>query len=263
MLRTLLQLQQPFYIARQEKAPLLREREAFLEHLFQQGTSLAAARCVSWQLLNVISLLKLTRLRAVRIDEIEAAAKQWIRQQRSNPNIRSFKHTGSYFIYVAKKWLRFAGVLKEPVAPRTRFADKIDEYTKWMTEDLGLAMPTVRSRQRKASLFFKWLTARCRSLASARLRDVDDFLIFKGVSGWSRKSACGYADALRSFFRYAEKHGWCKPGIGEGITSPRIYAQEGLPEGPEWKDVQRLLKGTKGNNAVALRARAVLFLLAV
>jgi len=263
MLRTLLQLQQPFYIARQEKAPLLREREAFVEHLLQQGTSLAAARCVSWQLLNVIRLLKLTRLRAVWIDEIEAAAKKWTRQQRSNPNIRSFKHTGSYFIYVAKKWLRFAGVLKEPAAPRTRFADKIDEYAKWMTEDLGLAMPTVRSRQRKASLFFKWLTARCRSLASARLRDVDDFLIFKGANGWSRKSACGYADALRSFFRYAEKRGWCKPGIGEGITSPRIYAQEGLPEGPEWKDVQRLLKGIKGNNAAALRARAVLFLLAV
>ena len=37
----------------------------------------------------------------------------------------------------------------------------------------------------------------------------------------------------------------------------------GITEGPEWKDVQRLLKGIKGNNAAALRARAVLFLLAV
>jgi site-specific recombinase XerD len=263
MLRTLLQMQEPYFIARQEKAPLLREREAFLEHLLHQGTSLAAARGVSWQLLNVIRLLRLTQLRAVWIDEIEAAAKNWTRQQRSNPNIRSVKHTGGYFIYVAKKWLRFAGVLKEPVASRTKFADKIDEYTKWMTEDLGLATPTVRSRQGKASLFFKWLSARRRSLASARLRDVDDFLIFKAADGWSRKSACGYADALRSFFRYAEKRGWCKPGIGEGITSRRIYAQEGLPEGPEWKDVQRLLKSVKANNAAALRARAVLFLLAV
>src|ERR1700720_3273704 len=65
-----------------ESAPLLREREVFLEHLLQQGTSIAAARCVSWQLLNVIRLLKLTRLRGVRIDEIEEAAKKWTRQQR-------------------------------------------------------------------------------------------------------------------------------------------------------------------------------------
>jgi site-specific recombinase XerD len=132
-----------------------------------------------------------------------------------------------------------------------------------MTEEVGLSMPTVQSRQRKASLFFKWFSARRQSLASARLRDVDDFLIFKGANGWSRKSACGYADALRSFFRYAEKRGWCKSGIGEGVTSPRIYAQEGLPEGPEWKAVQRLLKGITKNNAAALSARAILFLLAV
>ena len=263
MLRALLQMQEPYYIVRQEKAPLLREREAFLEHLLQQGTSLAAARGVSWQLLNIIRLLKLNRLRGVWIDEIEVAAKKWTRQQRSNPNIRSYRHTGSYFVYVAKKWLRFAGVLKLPATPRTRFADKISEYAKWMTEEAGLSIPTVRSRERKASLFFKWLSTRRRSLASARLRDVDDFLIFKGAIGWSRKSAYGYADALRSFFRYAEKRGWCKSGIAEGITSPRIYAQEGLPEGPEWKDVQRLLKVFTKNNAAALRARAILFFLAV
>lgn len=263
MLRTLLRLEQPFYIARQEEAPLLREREAFLEHLLQQGTSLAAARGVSWQLLNVIRLLKLTQLRGVRIGEIEEAAKKWTRQQRSNPNIRSYKHSGSYFTYVAKKWLEFAGVLERPALPRMRFADEIADFARWMREEMGLSMPTVRSRRQKTSLFLKWLSERHRSLAAVRLGDVDDFLIFKGTNGWSRKSACGYADALRAFFRYAAKCGWCKPGIGEGITSPRIYAQEGLPEGPEWKDVQRLLEGIKGTSAAALRARAVLFLLAI
>ena len=89
MLRTLLRLKQPFYITRQEEAPLLREREAFLEHLLQQGTSFAAARSVSWQLLNVIRLLKLTQLLPVWIHEIEDAAHRWIRHQRSNPKVRS------------------------------------------------------------------------------------------------------------------------------------------------------------------------------
>jgi site-specific recombinase XerD len=144
-----------------------------------------------------------------------------------------------------------------------RFAGEMADFAKWMTEEMGLAMATVRSRQQKTSLFLKWLSARHRSLTAVRLRDVDDFLIFKGSNGWSRKSACGYADALRIFFRYAEQRRWCKPHIAEGIISPRLYAQEGLPEGPEWKDVQRLLKGMKGINAAALRARAVLFLLAV
>lgn len=263
MLRTLLRLEQPFYIARQEKAPLLREREAFLEHLLQQGTSLAAARSVSWQLLNVVRLLKLTRLRGVWTGEIQDAAQRWTRQQRSNPNVRSYKHSGSYFTYVAKKWLRFARVLKEPTIPRMRFADEIDDFAKWMTEERGMSAVTARSRWHKISLFLKWFSDRHRSLAVLRLNDVDAFLIFKGTQGWSRKSAYGYADALRAFFRYAEQRGWCKPGIAEGTISPRLYAQEGLPEGPEWKQVQRLLKSPSGNDAAALRARAVLSLLAV
>lgn len=263
MLRTLLRMEGKFYADRQEEAPLLKEREVFLEHLLQQGTSLAAARNVSWQLLNVIRLLRLTRLRDVRIDEIENAAQRWTRQQRSNPNIRSCKHSASFFVYVAKKWLRFAGVLKEPAAPRPRFAYEADEFARWMTEERGNAALTVRSHQVKTAQFLKWVSERRRSLATVRLRDVDDFLIFKGTSGWSRKSARGYSDALRTFFRYAEQRSWCKPGIAGGIISPTLYVQEGLPEGPRWKDVQRLLEEVKGNSAVALRARAVLLLLAV
>lgn len=71
MLRTLLQIERSFYADRQEEAPLLEEREVFLKHLLQQGTSLAAARSVAWQLLNVIRLLRLTQLRDVWVDEIE------------------------------------------------------------------------------------------------------------------------------------------------------------------------------------------------
>src|ERR1039458_5943126 len=85
----------------------------------------------------------------------------------------------------------------------------------------------------------------------------------QGTSGWSRKSACGYASSLRAFFYYAEQRGWCKPGIAEGIISPRLYTHEGLPEGPQWKQVLQLVKGVKGNSTVALRAKAVLLLLTV
>lgn len=263
MLRTLLRMRAPFYIARQEQAPLLREREAFLDHLLRQGTSLAAARSVSWQLLNVIRLLRLTALRDVWIDEIERAGQHWARQQRANPLAHSYKTSAIYFIYVARKWLRFAGVLKQPDIPRMWFANEIDDFEKWMTEERGLSALTVRSHLRKVSLFLRWFSERHRSLTAVRLRDVDNFLIFKGANGWSRKSACGYAHSLRAFFCYAEQCGWCEPGVAAGIISPRLYAHEGLPEGPRWEQVRQLLKGVKGSSAAALRARAVLLLLTV
>lgn len=263
MLRTLLRIERSFYADRQEEAPLLKEREVFLKHLLQQGTSLAAVRGVSWQLLNVIRLLKLTRLRGVGIDEIRKSAQRWERQQRTNPFAHSHKHSAGFFIYVAKKWLRFAGVLRKPATPRMRFADQIDDFVRWATEERGLSALTVRSHRHKVALFLKWFSERRRSLTALRLRDVDDFLISKGTTGWNRKSACGYANSLRSFFRYAEQRGWCKQGIAEGIISPRLYEHEGLPEGPHWKDVQRLLEGVEGDSAAALRARAVLLLLTV
>jgi integrase/recombinase XerD len=263
MLSTLLRMKEPFYIARQEEAPLLREREAFLEHLLRQGTSLAAARGVSWQLLNVIRLLKLTELHSVSLDEIEEAAQRWTQQQRANPLAHSYKHSAGFFIYVAKKWLRFAGVLEQPAIPRMRFADEIDDFVRWATEERGMSASTVQSHRHKMTLFLKWFSERRRSLTALRLRDVDDFLISKGATGWSRKSASDYANSLRSFFRYAEQHGWCKQGIAGGVISPSLYTHEGLPEGPKWKDVQRLLEGAKGKGAAALRARAVLLLLSV
>jgi hypothetical protein len=137
-------MKEPFYIARQEQAPLLREREVFLEHLLRQGTSLAAARSVSWQLVNVIRLLRLTLLRDVWIDEIETAAQRWARQQRANPLAHSYKTSAVYFIYVAKKWLRVAGVLKQPAIPRMRFANEFDGFAKWVTEERGLSASTVK-----------------------------------------------------------------------------------------------------------------------
>ena len=68
MLENLLNLRRRFAIARHREAPLLRERERFLEYLHSQGTSLAALRGVSWQLLNVITLLKLTPCAASRLE---------------------------------------------------------------------------------------------------------------------------------------------------------------------------------------------------
>ena len=205
MLRTLLRMKEPFYIARQEQAPLLRERELFLEHLLRQGTSLAAARSVSWQLVNVIRLLRLTTLRDVWIDEIEKAAQRWARQQRANPLAHFCKTSAAYFAYAAKKWLRFAGVLRQPAIPRMRFANELDDFTKWVTEERGLSEFTIQSYRCKTSLFLKWFSERHRSFTAVRLRDVDDFLIFKGANGWSRKSASGYASSLRVFFYYAEQ----------------------------------------------------------
>jgi integrase len=46
-------------------------------------------------------------------------------------------------------------------------------------------------------------------------------------------------------------------------ASPRLYRREGLPEGPQWEDVQRLLASTRGDRPAEIRDHAILLLLAV
>ena len=67
-------LEHPFFLNRYRQAPLLKERDSFLNHLQQQGTSRKALRNLSAELLQVVRLLKLTEMRDVSLEEIRRAA---------------------------------------------------------------------------------------------------------------------------------------------------------------------------------------------
>ena len=121
-------LEHPFFLNRHRQAPLLKERESFLNHLQQQGTSRKALRNLSAELLQVVRLLKLNEMRDVSLEEIQRAARCWARQQRANPKAHSYGNSASSFIYAAKKWLRFHGRLKLPSAPPMRFADQLCDF---------------------------------------------------------------------------------------------------------------------------------------
>ena len=80
--------------------------------------------------------------------------------------------------------------------------------------------------------------------------------------GWSRASLHTLPSTLRSFFRYAAGKKWCH-AIAVAIEAPRVFAEEGLPLGPTWQEVQQLIASTAGDRPVDIRDRAILLLLAV
>ena len=174
-------LEHPFFLNRHRQAPLLKERESFLSHLQQQGTSRKALRNLSGELLPVVRLLKLTEMRDVSIEEIRQAAHRWAREQRTNPKAKSYGNSASFFIYAAKKWLRFHGRLKRPSAPPMRFADQLNYFARYMAEEQGLSPYSVRSHCAKTSKFLEWFGQRHRLLTRARIEDVDEFLTLKGL----------------------------------------------------------------------------------
>ena len=103
-------------------------------------------------------------MRYVSLDEIRRAAERFVLEEQSNPRARSYRCTGSFFIYAAKKWLLFRGCLKMPAPPPIPFAENLDEFARDMREEQGLSPYSVNSHYSKTSMFL-----RCVGAISARL----------------------------------------------------------------------------------------------
>ncbi|MBI5479566.1 MAG: tyrosine-type recombinase/integrase [Deltaproteobacteria bacterium] len=54
-----------------------------------------------------------------------------------------------------------------------------------------------------------------------------------------------------------------RPGLAAAVLLPRIYREEGLPLGPTWDQVARMLVETAGDEPVQIRDHAILRLLSV
>jgi len=114
MLENIFQLK--WVVSRHRQAPLLKDREQFLAHCQQQGTSHKALHNMAPELIAVIRLLRLKELREVSLEEIKQAAEVWAEEQRSNPRARSYAKSASCFAYVAKKWFALPRKVEDAVS---------------------------------------------------------------------------------------------------------------------------------------------------
>jgi integrase/recombinase XerD len=249
---------------RHQDLPLRAERERFLSHLAAIGSTYKTRRCIATVLLRVVEYLRLQEPRRVSRSEIDKAARRWATRRRRNDGRRKpTRYSLHFFIYTARKWLRFTGLLDEP-APRAAhqpFASYLEGFVRFMREERALSEDTIRSHRWKTSKFLQWFATGGRSLRRVRLQDVDAFITKMAQGGrWCRISQRIACHALRAFFRYGERQGWCRGGFADAIEGPRRYAMEGLPSVLSWDEVDRLVAACSGNSRSALRARAVVLL---
>jgi integrase/recombinase XerD len=253
----------PRVLARHRHGPSAQARARYLTHCADQGAARGTLLRAARELLVIAQRLDLTTDRLISLQELEAAAGRWSRYQQRRGRIRGPKGSRQCFLQMALSWLRFLGRLeaREPQAPP--FAGRLEHFAACMREQRGLSERTIRQRCWHARQLLSWLTGRHRSLAELTLPEVDAFLRLKAAQGWGRVSLATAAHALRAFFRHAEAQGWCAQGFAAGIQGPRVFKQEGLPVGPTWSDVQRLLAATDGQHPRDVRDHAILLLFAL
>lgn len=252
----------PTVLARYREGPLAEAREDFLQRCAKEGYSHAMLRKIAWVLLAVAHSIVIDRGN-VTAQDIQRAVECRVRVSRQPIGAKDSVWTRQMFIHFVTEWVRCLGCLQQPPSAQSAFVAQIDAFAGYMRDERGLSPVTISTRCERLSWFFAGLRPPREALSAITVADVDAFIEAKGKQGWTRASLAALASSLRSFFSFAEARGWCASGITAIIESPRLYAREGIPEGPGWDDVQRLLASTSGERPADIRDHAILMLLAV
>ena len=249
-------------IERYRTAPFLDERLCWLEHYAESGARPHTLRTIAAHQVHLVSLLDLQPGDRVGISRIESAAERWFLPwvRRSGRPVRP--DTFRRFVGHAVRWLRFAGMFEEaPCRPRHAHADEVAAFASWMRTERGWAEETIRCCRNAVDHFFDRLDGCGTALGSVRIEDIDGQVACWRACGLSRVTVNDYAQRLRTFFRFAERQGWCMPGLADGIMPPRFHPGEPVPKGLDRDEVVCLLATTEGDRPADLRDRAILMLL--
>ena len=253
--------QRPSVVARHSRAPYANERARYLKHLLERGYAHHSVQVRAFDLLWIARKLKRTYGRLDLTErEIEIVTHDWRSRARAwgQPMVASSR-ARRRCLGVACEWLRFLGEL--PTAPIPFWAH-LDSYCRWAREERGLSEATVIGRRHFATAFLQWYGPSSRPLSALTVHDIDAYLAHGAKRGWKRISVYDAAKALRAFFRYGAAEGFSPTQLPALIRGPRLYEQEGLPWGPQWQDVERLLAALDSKSPKDVRDRAILMLFA-
>lgn len=250
-------------LARHRDGPFAEERAHYLSHRAQQGAAKETLLKMARELLVVSREVNLIPGQKIGVVEIEAAAGRWARRQQRHRRARTQRWSRGLFVLTATQWLQFLGRFKKAEEKAVPFSDLINDFATYLCHERGLSAVTIHNYCWHAGHFLGWFDGHSHAFAEVSIPHVDGFLALHGTHGWTRVSVASCAKALRAFFLHAERQGWCASGIAAAIESPRIFKQEGLPSGPAWKDVQRLIASTETDQPRDIRDRAVLMLFAI
>jgi integrase/recombinase XerD len=244
-------------------APYAVERERFLAHCAEEGFSHVVLRQIAGIVLTAACDLHTHGGLDVDQEGLEAAAgriEATRRQARVRSDARAYRRA---FLRVTTRWALFLGRLQRQAPSPRPYAALLDDFERWMTEERGLSRGTVTHRRWYLGRFLDWLHGRHAAVPGLSPRDLDAYLQHLHAQHLSRVSIKSHTDALRAFLRHAEQRGWCAAGLADTLQGPHIYRDHGLPMGPSWDDVTRLIESATSDDPTDVRDRAILLFLAV
>lgn len=246
-------------------SPLAQERLDYLQHCAGQGYSPATLRHLATDLLLIQNLLGISESsQKVELSAVEAAVARWAAREPKYFSYKNGRRGRENLPQRATRWLLFMDRLRTAPAGTRPYDALLQDFTDNLRQERGLSQASINGRRWIAEDFLQWFFRHHASLADITIGDLDEAIARKSVeNGYSRSSVKTYASGIRTFLRHAERRRWCRHALADLIESPRVYGQEGLPAGPFWNDVERLIATTESDRPKDLRDRAMLLLFAM
>jgi integrase/recombinase XerD len=256
----------PHVVVRHQNGPLARERLRYLAFQAEQQMCPLTLQGMAGYILIVARSLRLAdRPRELITEhEIEVEAERWANRQPKWHRTRLFHYARRNFKGHAVRWLRFLGRLQLPANVQRPYAKQVGQFTDHLLRERGASPQTVEYCSGTIHRFLAQVEEAGFRLKTLTIAQVDELLAKQvGAAVYARSTIRSRVWVLRTFFRFAERPGWCRKGLAAAIMTPLVFPQAGLSVGPSWDDVKRLLAGAEGRQPVDVRDYALLMLLAV
>jgi integrase len=164
---------------------------------------------------------------------------------------------------VAADFLRMLGRLApDPVPAPGRYEAHVEDFIAAQRQRGWLSEASCRTGRWQVVKFLAHLDNQAVSLESLCPTHVDTYFQHQ-AQRWARASLHTASKILRAWFRHCEDRGWVQPGLAASILLPRLYRDEGLPPGPTWDQIARVLAEATGHEPARVRDHAIVLLLAV
>ena len=229
-------------VRRHRDGPLVDERIVYLREQAAQGLAQGTIlRRSTYCLCVAVELQRWSPNRCFNGNEVEEFATEWAAKRVSCGRASSPRWPKEQFRFVATQFLRSLGRLCPAPAPEaSHYEVELSEFITSQREGRWQSKATCRSAKWQIRRFLQYLYHRGVALGDVAPIDVDAFFNHMALR-WGRSSLRTSAKYLRRWFGYCETQGWIRPGLSKAILLPRIYRHEGLPLGPTWDTIGRML----------------------
>ena len=250
-------------LRRHREGPLVKERVAYLQQQASRGLAPGTLRGRALYCLRVA--VEISRHPPERLFSLDEVGR--LLAAPNNPRPLSGKEarprSAALLRATAIEFLGSLGRLRPDPPPEEGEHDsKVDAFLLDQRQSRWQSEATCQCARWHIGALLDHLHQRGVAWSAVAAEDLDRFFAAMSVR-WSRGSLSGAALTLRQWLDYGGRHGWVRPGLGATVLGPQRHKLEGLPIGPPWETVARMLDAVSGDDPVAIRDRAILLLLSL